>query len=128
MAIPELYRYGREGTHFGLGMFSWYMLDAVVQVGGCHLSVSLFVGAEQPSGGDRVLHHDIFILTDNFETRWLRNCDVRVFGNHGSSNSDDRQSLQWSQHNRMDRLGILCRFLWYSARLGIYGTFHCHRQ
>lgn len=32
MAIPELYRYGREGTHFGLGMFSWYMLDAMVQV------------------------------------------------------------------------------------------------
>jgi hypothetical protein len=34
MAIPELYLYGREGTHFGLGMFTWYMLDAVVQVGG----------------------------------------------------------------------------------------------
>lgn len=32
MAIPELYRYGREGTLFGLGMFSWYVLDAVVQV------------------------------------------------------------------------------------------------
>jgi phospholipid-translocating ATPase len=32
MAIPELYRYGREGTHFGLWMFSWYMVDAVAQV------------------------------------------------------------------------------------------------
>lgn len=32
MAIPELYRYGREGTHFGLVMFSWYMLDALYQV------------------------------------------------------------------------------------------------
>jgi phospholipid-translocating ATPase len=31
MAIPELYRYGREGTHFGLGMFAWYMLDAIGQ-------------------------------------------------------------------------------------------------
>jgi hypothetical protein len=32
MAIPELYRYGREGEFFGLGMFSWYMLDAIYQV------------------------------------------------------------------------------------------------
>ncbi|CAG7855112.1 Phospholipid-transporting ATPase DNF1; AltName: Full=Flippase DNF1 [Serendipita indica DSM 11827] len=32
MAIPELYRYGREGAHFGLGMFSWYMLDAVAAI------------------------------------------------------------------------------------------------
>ena len=39
MAIPELYRYGREGTHFGLGMFSWYMLDAVFQVSGRHLPI-----------------------------------------------------------------------------------------
>ncbi|KAG8758981.1 hypothetical protein FRC14_006959 [Serendipita sp. 396] len=31
MSIPELYRYGREGTHFGLIMFSWYMLDAIFQ-------------------------------------------------------------------------------------------------
>jgi phospholipid-translocating ATPase len=31
MAIPELYRYGREGTHFGLGMFAWYMVDAIAQ-------------------------------------------------------------------------------------------------
>jgi len=32
MAIPELYRYGREGSYFGMKMFSWYMLDAVLQV------------------------------------------------------------------------------------------------
>ncbi|CAG8751938.1 15749_t:CDS:2, partial [Acaulospora colombiana] len=31
MAIPELYRYGREGTHFGLRKFTWYMVDAVLQ-------------------------------------------------------------------------------------------------
>jgi phospholipid-translocating ATPase len=35
MAIPELYRYGREGTYFGMKMFSWYMLDAVLQVSTC---------------------------------------------------------------------------------------------
>lgn len=32
MAIPELYHYGREGTHFGLKIFAWYMLDAIAQV------------------------------------------------------------------------------------------------
>lgn len=35
MAIPELYRYGREGTYFGMKIFSWYMLDAVLQVSTC---------------------------------------------------------------------------------------------
>ncbi|PPQ72461.1 hypothetical protein CVT26_003714 [Gymnopilus dilepis] len=31
MAVPELYRYGREGKWFGLGQFTVYMLDAVYQ-------------------------------------------------------------------------------------------------
>ncbi|KIM33227.1 hypothetical protein M408DRAFT_61361 [Serendipita vermifera MAFF 305830] len=31
MAIPELYKYGREGTHFGLKIFAWYMFDAIAQ-------------------------------------------------------------------------------------------------
>jgi len=35
MAIPELYRYGREGSYFGMKIFSWYMLDAVLQVSPC---------------------------------------------------------------------------------------------
>lgn len=32
MEIPELYRYGREGKWFGLGLFGLYMLDGVMQV------------------------------------------------------------------------------------------------
>lgn len=32
MAIPELYRFGREGTWYGLRLFSIYMLDAIYQV------------------------------------------------------------------------------------------------
>jgi len=35
MAIPELYRYGREGSYFGMKVFSWYMIDAVLQVSPC---------------------------------------------------------------------------------------------
>ncbi|KAF8912154.1 phospholipid-translocating ATPase [Gymnopilus junonius] len=31
MAVPELYRYGREGKWFGLGQFTIYMFDAVYQ-------------------------------------------------------------------------------------------------
>ncbi len=32
MAIPELYRYGREGKWFGLKWFTVYMFDGVYQV------------------------------------------------------------------------------------------------
>ena len=32
MAIPELYRFGREGSWYGLRLFSIYMLDGVYQV------------------------------------------------------------------------------------------------
>lgn len=32
MAIPELYRYGREGTYFGFRLFSIYIFDGIVQV------------------------------------------------------------------------------------------------
>ena len=32
MAVPELYRYGREGTWFGIRMFMIYVLDGIVQV------------------------------------------------------------------------------------------------
>jgi phospholipid-translocating ATPase len=35
MAIPELYRFGREGRWFGLKWFTIYMLEAVVQVCSC---------------------------------------------------------------------------------------------
>lgn len=37
MAVPELYRYGREGTWFSMRLFTLYMLEAVYQV------LSLFV-------------------------------------------------------------------------------------
>jgi hypothetical protein len=33
MAIPELYRYGREGKWFGVKLFSVFMMEGVVQVG-----------------------------------------------------------------------------------------------
>jgi phospholipid-translocating ATPase len=32
MAIPELYRYGREGRWFGSGTFVVFMLDGIYQV------------------------------------------------------------------------------------------------
>lgn len=32
MAVPELYRYGREGTWFGIRIFMIYVLDGIVQV------------------------------------------------------------------------------------------------
>lgn len=32
MALPELYRYGREGTWYGMKWFVLYMLDGIYQV------------------------------------------------------------------------------------------------
>jgi phospholipid-translocating ATPase len=32
MAVPELYRYGREGSWYGLRLFCIYMLDGIYQV------------------------------------------------------------------------------------------------
>lgn len=32
MILPELYRYGRERRHFGLKLFTIYMLEGVTQV------------------------------------------------------------------------------------------------
>lgn len=32
MAVPELYRYGRDGKLFGLKRFAIYMIDGVYQV------------------------------------------------------------------------------------------------
>ncbi len=32
MALPELYRYGREGKWFGMKWFAVYMIDGVYQV------------------------------------------------------------------------------------------------
>jgi phospholipid-translocating ATPase len=32
MALPELYRYGREGKWFGVKLFSVFMMEGIVQV------------------------------------------------------------------------------------------------
>lgn len=74
MAIPELYRYGREGTFFGLGMFSWYMLDAVVQVSN-RLPIPI-LGAEQLSERNCILLYHVLIRAHNVKKRWLRDCHV----------------------------------------------------
>ena len=42
MALPELYRTGREGSWFGLRQFAIYMIDGVYQV-------RLFFGVLQPA-------------------------------------------------------------------------------
>ena len=32
MALPELYRYGREGKWFGVNLFTVFMFEGVIQV------------------------------------------------------------------------------------------------
>ena len=32
MAFPELYRFGREGRHFGIKLFAIFMFEGVFQV------------------------------------------------------------------------------------------------
>ena len=43
MDFPELYRFGREGRWFGMGLFAIYMLDGVMQVRCPSQSLECFV-------------------------------------------------------------------------------------
>lgn len=81
MAIPELYRYGREGSYFGMKMFSWYMLDAVLQVS-TRTSPRRMV-LNQSTVCHHLLPHHLLLRPDYSETRRLWDRDVRVLGHHG---------------------------------------------
>lgn len=39
MAVPELYRYGREGYWYNQTSFVLYMFDGLVQVSACYLDL-----------------------------------------------------------------------------------------
>jgi len=73
MDIPELYRYGREGTWFGLRLFTIYMLDGVYQVRFCFLLQRFdaeFLCAF--SVCRHLLYHCMHLLDRNASCRWIQ--------------------------------------------------------
>lgn len=98
MALPELYRYGREGHWFNMKLFLAYMLDGVVQVRRkiSHLPTSsvliVFVV------GAHLLPHPVHLRGAHFPVRWLRRQPIRVFYRHGHRRCPDGQPFQWVEY------------------------------
>lgn len=83
MALPELYRYGREGHWFSMKLFLAYMLDGVVQVlSKVHpflilpILITFIVG-------NHLLPHLVRLLRAHFPIGRLRCLSIRVFHRHG---------------------------------------------
>lgn len=100
-------------------MFTWYMLDAVIQV--CQLLRDRSQKFDKLSGRGRFLSHHLFVCAHDLEVRWIRNSDVRILGDDDPFDRDDCQSIQRFEHGRMDRMGVLFRVARNSARVGIHG-------
>lgn len=46
---------------------------------------------------------------------------ILIHSDYGHMCCSRCQSLQWTEHERMDRLGFFRGFSWHSPRLGLYG-------
>ena len=98
MALPELYRYGREGHWFNMKLFLAYMLDGVVQVRHkiyrlptSSVLITFVVGVH-------LLPHPVHLRGAHFPVRWLRRQPIRVFHCHGHRRCSDGQPFQWVEH------------------------------
>jgi len=123
MALPELYRYGREGHWFNMKLFLAYMLDGIVQVRPrIHFLQSLPMLIAY-AVDDNLLPHPVHLRGSHFPIGWLRRLPIRVFYRHGHSRCSDGQFLQWAEHQCLDRLGILRR----GPRQRSHLVLHCER-
>ena len=95
MALPELYRYGREGHWFSMKLFLAYMLDGVVQVPSkVHLS-QILPGLITSTVDNHLLPHLLRLPCAHFPIGWLRRQSIRVFHCHGHFCCLRGQFLQW---------------------------------
>lgn len=83
MALPELYRYGREGYWFSMKLFLAYMLDGVMQVRSKTYPLSILPVLTLFTVGDHLLPHLVRLLCTHFPIGWLRRLSIRVFHRHG---------------------------------------------
>lgn len=107
MALPELYRYGREGHWFTMKLFLAYMLDGIMQV----CSEVLLLTSTMVitfTVGDNFLYHPVRLLCAHLPIGWLRRRLIRVFHCHGYFRRLRGQSVQRLGNKRLDWLGVLC--------------------
>ena len=89
MALPELYRYGREGHWFNMKLFIAYMLDGIMQVSsGVHPLLTLPRLITFTVCVD-LLPHPIHLQGAHFPNGWLRRLPIRVFHRHGNRRCPD---------------------------------------
>jgi hypothetical protein len=121
MAIPELYRYGREGKWFGVKLFTVFMTEGVVQVGRklCFNSLTSDVCL---AVRHYLLHSPLRLFLSVCPERWIRCRQLRVFDGDGHLRSYCIESLQRSQYKGLDRLGVFLRVYWHYSHLGIHRT------
>ena len=108
MALPELYRYGREGHWFSMKLFLAYMFDGVVQVRlkvPCQVYLRLIAFAVN----NHLLHHTLRLFCAHHPIGRLRRQSIRVFHRHGHFRCLCGQFLQRVGNQCLDRLGILRR-------------------
>ena len=89
MALPELYRYGREGYWFNMKLFIAYMLDGIMQV--CHkiCSSQTLLVLITFAVGAHLLPHPVCLRGAHFPVGWLWCHPIRVFYCHGHCRRPD---------------------------------------
>ena len=98
MALPELYRYGREGHWFNMKLFLAYMIDGIVQVRSEIISLPTLLGLIVLAVGVHLLPYRVRLQSAHFPIGWLRCLPIRVFYRHGHFRRLDGQFLQRVEH------------------------------
>ena len=138
MALPELYRYGREGHWYSNKLFLVYMFDGIVQVS--FLRDSPWVPANLVQSA--ILYFVILYAyrlttarSDGYDVALYEFSTVRdlvccfviraliSLTDNGYSHRRSCQFIQWTLHQCLDGVGIFRRRNWRYTRLGIHGQF-----
>ena len=98
MALPELYRYGREGYWFNMKLFLAYMLDGIVQVRHKIRPLPTFSMLTTFAVGAHLLPHPVHLRGTHFPSGWLRRQPIRICQCHGHRRCPDSQSFQRVKH------------------------------
>ncbi len=122
MALPQLYRYGREGKWFGVKLFTVFMMEGVVQVG--RKFVVLRLTSDVCLAVRRhLLHSPLRLFLSICPERWIRCRRFRVLDDDGHLRSYCSESLQRSQYKGLDWLDVFRHIFWHHFHLGIHRTF-----
>ena len=98
MALPELYRYGREGHWFNMKLFLAYMMDGIMQVRSRVHSLLTLPTLIMFAVGPHLLPRPVCLQGAHLPVGWLRRLPIRVFHRHGHCRCPDGQFLQRVEH------------------------------